>query len=148
MTNSINSFLAEWSAAEQAGDTGTLDSLLTEDFIGIGPVGFSLPKAEWLARHHQGLSYDSFGLEQTSVRTRGDTAIVTARTTQHGTAFGNPIPEAVRATYVLIRQGEHWRLASAHMSFIVGPPGAPPIPGGGNRPQPQTGRGMSMPGHD
>jgi ketosteroid isomerase-like protein len=98
-----------------------------------------LPKADWLARHHQGLSYESFGLDEANVRTHGDSAIVTARTTQHGTAFGHPIPEAVRATYVLVRQGEHWRLASAHMSFIAGTPGSPPIPGDGNRPQGQPG---------
>jgi ketosteroid isomerase-like protein len=118
---------------------GKLDLLLTVDFVGIGPVGFSLPKAEWLARHHPGLSYKSFGLDEADVRTYGDTAIVPARTTQRGTAFGNPIPEAVRAMYLLVRQGEHWRRASAHMSFIAGTPGSPPIPGGGNRPQPQSG---------
>ncbi len=139
MTDSTDSFLAEWSAAERAGDASMLDSLLTEDFIGIGPVGFALPKAEWLARHQQGLSYQSFGLDETAVRTHGDAAIVTARLNQRGTAFGNPVPEAVRATCVLVRQGAHWRLASVHMSFIAGTPGAPPVPGGGNRPQGQSG---------
>jgi ketosteroid isomerase-like protein len=141
MAGSIDSFLGEWSAAERAGDTVKLDSLLTEDFVGIGPVGFSLPKTEWLARHQQGLSYESFGLDETTVRIHGDAAIVTARLTQRGTAFGNPIPEAVRATCVLVRQREHWRLASAHMSFIAGTPGAPPIPGAGTRPPGQAGAG-------
>jgi hypothetical protein len=55
MTASIHSFLDEWSVAERAGDAGKLDSLLTEDIAGIGPVGFLLPKAEWLAHHQQGL---------------------------------------------------------------------------------------------
>ena len=92
MTASIRSFLGEWSAAERAGDAGKLDSLPTEDFAGIGPVGFLLPQAEWLTRHQQGLSYESFGRGQTTVRARGDVAIITARLTQRGTAFCNPIP--------------------------------------------------------
>jgi ketosteroid isomerase-like protein len=129
MTDSITSFLAEWAAAERAGDTGTLDALLTDDFVGIGPLGFSLPKAQWLARHRQGLRYGAFGIDETQVRTYGDVAVVTARETQRGTAFGNPVPEALRATHVLVREGDRWRLAVIQMSFIAGTPGAPPIPG-------------------
>ena len=33
------------------------------------------PKAEWLTRHQQGLSYESFGPGQNTVRARGDVAI-------------------------------------------------------------------------
>jgi hypothetical protein len=29
--------------------------------------------------------------------------------------------------------GDRWQLAAIHMSFIAGTPGAPPIPGTGNR---------------
>ena len=129
MTDSITSFLADWAAAEHAGDTGALDALLTDDFVGIGPLGFSLPKPQWLARHGQSLHYEAFDVDETQVRTYGDVAVVTARDTQRGTAFGNPIPEALRATHVLVRRGDGWRLALIQMSFIAGTPGAPPIPG-------------------
>jgi ketosteroid isomerase-like protein len=127
MTDSITSFLAGWAAAERAGDTGTLDPLLTDDFVGVGPLGFSLPKAQRLARHRQGLRYEAFGIDETQVRTYGDVA--TARERQRGAAFGNPVPEALRATHVLVREGDRWRLAVIQMSFIAGTPGAPPIPG-------------------
>jgi hypothetical protein len=76
MTASIDSFLGEWSAAEYAGDAGKLDSLLTEEFADIGPMGFLLPKAEWLARHQQGLSYESFGLGVTTARADGDATTI------------------------------------------------------------------------
>jgi len=129
VTDTIESFLAEWAAAELAGDTDLLDVLLTDDFMGIGPLGFSLSKPQWLDRHHHGLAYDAFDLDETQVRSYGDAAIATARDTQRGTAFGHPIPEALRATHVLIRDGQRWRLASVQMSFIAGTRGAPPLPG-------------------
>ena len=134
MTDSIDSFFAEWSAAERTGDTAKLDHLLAGDFAGIGPLGFSLPKPAWLARHGQGLRYDAFAVQDLQVRTYGEVAVVTGRHLQHGTFAGNPIPEAVRATHVLVRDAGRWRLAAMHMSFVAGTPGAPPIPGGGNRP--------------
>jgi ketosteroid isomerase-like protein len=88
MSNAIASFLAEWSTAEQAGDTAKLGPLLTDDFVGIGPLGFELSKAGWLARHQQGLSYDTFSVDEAQLGTYGDVAVVTARHSQSGTAFG------------------------------------------------------------
>ncbi len=129
MTDSIGSFLVEWSAAERSGDTEKLSSLLTDDFVGIGPLGFTLSKREWVGRHRQDLSYEAFAIDETEVRTYGDVAVATARDSQRGTAFGHPVPEALRTTHVLVREGDRWRLASLHMSFIAGAPGSPPLPG-------------------
>ena len=97
MTGSIDSFVGEWRAAESAGDTGKLDSLLAEDSAGVRRLGFSRHKAERLARQQQGLSYDSFGLGETTFSARGHVVIMTARLTQRGPAFGNPNPRAVGA---------------------------------------------------
>jgi ketosteroid isomerase-like protein len=130
MTGSIEEFLTDWAGAEQQGDTGRLESLLTDDFLGVGPVGFVLSKAAWLARFAGGLSYENFGLEEIQSRWHGDTAIVTARQVGRGTFQGRPLPyEAVRATLVVVG-AEQPLLAGMHMSFIAGTPGAPPVPGG------------------
>jgi ketosteroid isomerase-like protein len=126
MDDSIHPFLQRWAAAERAGDAAALGELLTEDFTGIGPVGFVLPKAAWIGRHSNGLHYDAFAVDEIQVRAYGDVAVAVARDTQHGTAFGHPVPEALRTTHVLVRQAGSWRLASVHMSFIAGTPGAPP----------------------
>lgn len=134
---SIETTLAEWAAAERDGDLAALDTLLTDDFTAVGPLGFVLPKQAWLARHRPGggLSYESFTLAEVQTRLLGgDVAVVTARNDQPGSFQGNPIPEAVRATLVLARQDGGWRLAAIHLSFIAGTAGAPPIPGGGHRP--------------
>ena len=75
MTDSIDSFLGQWSAAEQAGDAGQLDALLTSDFAGIGPLGFTLPKQAWLYRHRsRDLRYGSFSLAEVQTRVYGTTA--------------------------------------------------------------------------
>jgi len=136
MTDSIDSFLGQWSAAEQAGDTGQLDTLLTSDFAGIGPLGFILPRQAWLARHRsRDLRYDSFGLTEVAARVYGQAAIVTARNNTHGSYQGHPIPQATRATLILIGDAGNWQLAAIHLSFIAGTPGAPPIPGAASRPE-------------
>ena len=130
MTDSIDSFLDQWSAAEQAGDSQRLDGLVTEDFAGIGPLGFILSRQAWLARHRSGdLRYDSFTLAEVQTRVYGQAAVITARNNTRGSYQGQPIPEAVRVTLVLVSDAGNWRLAAIHMSFIAGTAGAPPLPG-------------------
>ena len=67
--NDLSTFLTTWSDAERDGDAATTDHLLTDDFVGIGPVGFQLPKAAWLQRQTGGdLHYDSLGLDEVTTR--------------------------------------------------------------------------------
>ena len=128
MTEQIDSFLSEWTAAEQAAATEKLATLLTDDFYGVGPLGFVLSRPAWLGRHHQGLTYEHFTLEEVQVRLFGDTAVVTARNNTLGTYQGQPLPEAVRATLVLVSSSDALRLAAIHMSFMAGTQGSPPRP--------------------
>jgi len=81
----IEEFLTTWAAAEQAGDTTTLETQLASDFTAVGPLGFILAKQAWLARHRIGdLSYQAFSLSEVNARTVGGTAIVTARSFRGG----------------------------------------------------------------
>jgi ketosteroid isomerase-like protein len=129
MTDSIDRFFGEWSAAERAGDAAKLGELLADDFIGIGPLGFLLPKPAWIARHTQGLRYDAFDVADTQLRRYGQVTVAIGRLIQRGSFAGKPIPEAVQATHVIVGDGQRWRLAALHMSFVAGTPGAPPVPG-------------------
>ena len=129
--NEISTFLSGWAKAEQAADIDALADLLTDDFAGIGPLGFTLSKQDWLARHTPGggLRYASFDLHEVQIRVYGDAAIARVRQDVDGTYHGNPIPAASRATLVLVHAAGAWRLAGIQMSFVAGTPGAPPIPG-------------------
>jgi ketosteroid isomerase-like protein len=138
MNEPIEEFLGEWATAERDGDTGKLETLLASDFTATGPLGFVLPRPAWLARHGQGgLAYQDFGLEEIQVRELGPVAVVTGRNNTQGSYQGHPIPEAVRATLVLVSDAGSWKLAAIHMSFIAGTRGAPPLPG----PAPRAGQG-------
>ena len=130
----IEEFLTTWAAAEQAGDTTTLETQLASDFTAVGPLGFILTKQAWLARHRHGdLTYQAFSLSEVNARTAGGTAIVTARNNTRGSYHGHPIPEAVRASLILVSDADSWKLAAIHLSFIAGTPGAPPLPGADGR---------------
>lgn len=137
-TATTTGFLTAWAEAERTRDVGALDRMLADDFVGVGPMGFSLPKEAWLARHQgDALRYETFALGDVHTRPYGDTAVVTAEQDAVGTHAGHPVPRVLRDTFVLVRDGDgdDWRLASLHMSFVAGTPGAPPIPGQG-RPLP------------
>lgn len=126
----IEGFLAEWTAAEQSGDAAALDKLLADDFTGVGPLGFTLSKQDWLARHAAGdLKYRTFELGDVAVRRFGDATVVIARQSATGAYRGLEVPGDLRVTLVVTNAPGSPRLAGAHMSFIAGTPGAPPVPG-------------------
>jgi hypothetical protein len=112
-----------WVAAELRGDTAFLEDRLSDDFIGIGPLGFMLTKQEWIARHQSGdLKYQSFSLDEVKARVYSDAAILTGRQVQEAAYRGNPIPGQFRITLVFIQQQGPWRLASLQLSAIGQPP--------------------------
>ena len=49
-TATITTMLDDWRDAERSGDAARLGELLTDNFVGIGPVGFVLSKDAWLGR--------------------------------------------------------------------------------------------------
>ena len=112
-----------WAAAELRGDTAVLERTLTDDFIGIGPLGFMLTKQEWLARHQSGeLTYDSLELDEVTVRVYNEAAVVIGRQVQNATYRGNRVDAELRTTLVFVLQEGKWQLASLHFSAIGQPP--------------------------
>ena len=116
-----------WASAELRGDTTFLERILTDDYTGIGPLGFMLTKQEWIVRHQAGdLKYESFSLDEVKVRVyNDDAAVLTGRQVQNGAYRGNSIQAQFRTTLVFVRQQGQWQLASLQLSTIGRPPNIP-----------------------
>jgi hypothetical protein len=113
-----------WMAAEEAGDTATLDTLLTDDFRGIGAMGFVLDKQQWLDRFRnpdRHLSYSSLRWDDVDVVVHGDAAIAIARVEQHGRVGDRPIDGTFRMTQILVRTDAGQRVAGIQYSPMMAP---------------------------
>lgn len=124
----VTEFLDAWNKAELAADLDKITTLLTDDFTAIGPLGFTLSKQDWLNRHGP-LHYEQLDLKDISTRQYGDTVVAIGTQTQQATFNGGPAPTTTRASIVLIKAGNDWKIANIHFSFVAGTEGAPPIPG-------------------
>jgi uncharacterized protein (TIGR02246 family) len=126
-TEDLSELANDWAAAELDGDTASLKEILADDFVAVGPRGFSLTRQQWIARHEaENLKYGSFGLDEAEVRTYGDAAIVVCRQTAAGVYADEngryDIDERFRATLVFVRQRGAWLLAGLQLSPILGRP--------------------------
>lgn len=115
-----------WVAAESRADVTFLETLLAEDFIGIGPLGFMLTKQQWLDRHRSGdLTYQALAVDEVNVRVYDAAALVTCRQTQRAAYRGGSIPGEFRATLAFVHQEGRWQLAGIQLS-AMGQPFTPP----------------------
>jgi hypothetical protein len=121
MTTNLNELLTMWADYERTGDAAGLDKLLTDDFVGIGPVGFVLDKRAWLGRLGPDLRYERLVLDEVSTRNLGSTAMVVAHQHAVGTARGNPLPPDTRVSFTVVADEDDMRIAGMQYSFI-GPP--------------------------
>ncbi len=115
----------EWVAAELRGDADDLAAITADDFVGVGPRGFTLTKEQWLARFRSGdLRHESFALNEVAVRRYGEAAVVNGRQVQRTQFQGNDVSGQFRVTLVFVRQADGWLLVSWQASGPI--PDAPP----------------------
>jgi ketosteroid isomerase-like protein len=118
-----------WAAAELRSDVGTLRSMLTDDFVCVGPLGFLLTKEQYLQSRRSGdLKHESFTLDEVSVRRYGEAAVAVGSQTQASTYRERDASGRFRVTQIWARQGDTWALAGLHLSPIAQAPtaGSPP----------------------
>lgn len=117
----MEALIAAWADAETRGDVDVLGTMLAEDFIGVGPHGFLLPREAWLARHRSGdLRYAALAWGDLTVRAYGDTLVAIGRQEARGTYQGHDTSGQLRGTLIWARQGEAWRLAGLQYSPLAG----------------------------
>lgn len=118
----IHEFGRVWAAAEERGDTEVLAGLVTDGFRLVGPLGFVLDRDRWLGRYGGGgLVTERLTWTDVEVRDFGGTAVAIGVHEQLATHQGNPANGRFRATHVLVRENDRWRLAGIHLSPIGGP---------------------------
>jgi ketosteroid isomerase-like protein len=120
-----------WAAAELQPDVRTLRSMLTDDFVCVGPLGFLLTKEQYLQSRESGdLEHQSFTWDDVHVRLYGEAAVAVGSQTQASTYRGRDASGRFRVTQVWARQGDTWAIAGLHLSPIAQPPaaGSPPRP--------------------
>ena len=123
LVSELTKFEKEWSDAEVRGDRSALDAILTDGFVGVGPLGFVLTRAEWLDRHASGdLNYRSIDVDEIEVHPYGDAVLVTSVQSQDGSYQSHDIKGSFRTSQLMVRAGAHWRLASIQHSPIAGAP--------------------------
>ncbi len=108
-----------FASAELHGDRAVLDRELAPDFVGIGPLGFTMDKQQWLDRHSNGeLKYRDFRLEDLELRDHGNFAIVIGRELMRGTYQGQDIKGLFRSLLLFIKENGRWLLAAHQLSPI------------------------------
>jgi len=125
MTTATHALLDRWADAERRGDTATIDQILADDFVGIGPVGFVLSKPMWVGRFGAGLVYESLSFDDVSVREYGAVAVAVAHQHADGRHQNGPVFADLMMSAVAVRDGADWRIANVQYSFIAGTPGSP-----------------------
>jgi uncharacterized protein (TIGR02246 family) len=122
----ILDLLQRWASAELNGDSHAYADLLTQDFVGVGPVGFVLNGEQWAQRHKGDLKNHEFEVLEPHVRSYGDAAIVEAVQRQVTTAMGRDTSGKFRLGMVLVRSDPSWRIAHIQLSGPLIAPGEMP----------------------
>jgi ketosteroid isomerase-like protein len=116
-----------WAAAEEHNDATLLDGLLADDFVGVGPLGFIVPREQWLARFDQGLENRAFAVEDPHVRDYGSAAVAVGVQVQETSYRGRDNSGRFRVSLVAVHPADRWLLANVHIGPLQAP-GGPPAP--------------------
>jgi ketosteroid isomerase-like protein len=125
-TNQVSKLLDRFAESQRRSDVDALSELLTDDFKLVGPLGFVVPKHQWLDQFDSGaLQIESLEWDQLDIRTHAYAgfAIAIGRLTQAATYAQNRSDGQFRVTAIAIGHGVTWHLAGVHYSPIAVPGG-------------------------
>jgi hypothetical protein len=107
------------------GDSGALDTLVSDDCRIIGPKGYFIPKAEWIEVHQSG-DYRQIMLEthDEQIQAYGDTAIVWSRQRSRCAYRGDIIDGEFRVTHVWVHRQDRPQLAGLQFTATAPAPAA------------------------
>jgi ketosteroid isomerase-like protein len=130
----------QWRQAQLTGDVATMDSLLSDDYIGIsmtGQVNTKMQQLDRMRTHKIALS--KLDLGEMQVKLVGAIAIVTSRAEVEGTNEGIPVKGTYRYTRVYQRlPSGTWKITSFEATRMPGPRGEAGNPSSGHDPAPKA----------
>ena len=110
----------QWHAAALSNDVGTIDRLLADDYVGIGPDGTIASKADELAARRGGLrKLTQFDVVERKIRVYGTTAVVTSRVVVTGMYDAMSLSGEFRYTRVYNLSHGQWRIVSFEASPVT-----------------------------
>lgn len=126
--NEILDLVQRWAAAELGEDADSLEQLLTDDFTGIGPLGFVLTRQQWVGRYRGGgdVKNSAFEVLEPQVKVYGDAALVVGVQKQETTYQDHDLGGQFRLGLVAAKQDGRWLVAGIQLSGPLGPPPATP----------------------
>jgi ketosteroid isomerase-like protein len=130
----------QWRQAQLSGDVATMDSLLSDDYIGISMTGQVNTKMQQLdrMRTHK-FSLSKLDLGEMQVKLVGAIAIVTSRAEVEGTNEGIPVKGTYRYTRVYQRlPSGSWKITSFEATRVPGQRGEAVNPAAGRDPGPKA----------
>ena len=102
----------EYQAAVERNDAATMDRILLDGMVLVTGSGKTYSKEDLLEEARSGrIVYGRQDVDQRTVRTWGDTAVVTALLTAKGTEKGAPFSYRVWFTDTYVRTPRGWRYA-------------------------------------
>src|SRR5271170_633770 len=130
----------QWRQAQLSGDVATMDSLLSDDYIGItmtGQVNTKMQQLDRMRNHKIALS--KLELCEMQVKLVGAIAIVTSRAEVEGTNEGIPVKGTYRYTRVYQRlPSGNWKITSFEATRVPGPRSEAVNPSPGHDAQPKA----------
>ena len=109
---------AQYQAAVKLNDAATMNKILADDFVLVTGSGKSYTKPELLEEAHSGrIHYERQEDTDKTVRTWGNTAVVTARLEEKGTDDGKPFAKTVWFSDTYVRNPDGWRYVLGQSSL-------------------------------
>ena len=103
----------EWLDAEDPVDRAVLNRIIADDFLGTGPMGTTVSKADVIPAEGSASRGLAISGQDIKVRVFGDTAIVTGR----GVPKAQGQPE-LRITLVFVKRADRWQMVAGHLSAV------------------------------
>ena len=109
----------DWNTATEKRDVAFLEKLYADEYLGTGPEGDTITKAQDLSRVKGSSTASPFVLSDMKVRVYGETAVVTGVNTVDWTVNGKVVKGAIRFTDVFVRRDGRWQVVASQGTRVV-----------------------------